>query len=186
MFVDLTGFHDRIPYGGIQQTVATSPGQNYTLSFSLGVDQSNGAYSGPVSVVATISSGAVVTTTASGGDWQSFGFTFEANSAATPLTFIGASTMGGQFIGLDNVSVTPGTPGFLITSVQSALGTNLVVGFNSQLGKTYALQSTFDLSSGAWTTLPGTTNAGTGATVLVALTNAIRGRAQFYRIQQTQ
>jgi hypothetical protein len=186
MFVDLTGFHDSIPYGGIQQTAATLPGQNYTLTFSLGVDQSNGAYSGPVSVVASISPGMVATTTAAGGDWQTFGFTLLANSAATPLTLLGASTVGGQYIGLGNVSVTPAAPALMITSVQSALGTDLILGFDSQLGKTYAVQSTLEVSSGAWVTLAGTTNAGTGGTVLVTLTNALSGGARFYRIEQMQ
>jgi hypothetical protein len=186
MFIDLTGFHDSVPYGGIQQTVTTSPGQNYTLSFSLGVDQSNPGYSGPVSVQASLLSGMVATTTTSGGNWQTFGFTLLANSVATPLTIIGASTAGGQFIGLGKVSATSGTPALRITSVQPALGTNLVLSFNSQVGNAYAVQSTLDISSGLWTPLAGTTNAGTGGSVTVTLTNALTGGAGFYRIQQLQ
>jgi hypothetical protein len=186
MFLDLTGFHDSIPFGGVEQTVATSPGQPYTLSFSAGVDQGNSSYSGPVSVVANIQSGAEFTTTDTGSNWQSFQFTFVADATNTPLSFTGTATKGGQYIGFDNVSVTPATGALLITSIATHSATNLIIGFNSNLGHSYAVQGSGDLATGAWATLSGTTNAGTGGTVFVALTNAISAKKQFYRIQQVE
>jgi hypothetical protein len=184
MFLDLTGFHDSIPYGGIEQTVATVPGQDYTLGFWVGVDQDYASSSGPATVVANIQPGSNYTTTATGGNWQSFSFTFVADAAETPLIFTGASTKGGQYIGLDNVSVTLAVPALLITSVATLGATNLILGFNSQLGNSYAVQSCADLASATWATLRGTTNSGNGGTVFVTLTNAITAAQQFYRIQQ--
>jgi hypothetical protein len=186
MFLDLTGYHDSVPYGGVAQTVTTTAGQSYTLSFSLGVDEANSAYSGPVSVQASVQSGAEFFTTADGGSWQSFSFTFVANSNSTPVVFTGASTTGGQLIGFDNASVTPATPQFIITSVEAFSISNLVIYFNSQLGQNYAVQSSTSLNSALWTFLNGTTNAGTGGNMSVTLTNAISGDRQFYRIAQLQ
>ena len=47
-FLDLTGYHDTSPYGGVTQTLATTPGQTYHFSFSLGADQGDTRYSGPI------------------------------------------------------------------------------------------------------------------------------------------
>jgi uncharacterized protein DUF642 len=184
MFLDLTGFHDSVPYGGVAQTVATTVGQSYALSFSLGVDEASSSFKGPVSVQASVQSGAEFFTTADGASWQPFSFTFVANSNSTPLVFTGASTVGGQFIGFDDVSVTPGTPPFIITRGEASSKSNLVVYFNSQLGPNYAVQSAASLNSGSWTFLNGTTNVGTGGNMSVTLTNAINGLQQFYRVAQ--
>jgi sugar lactone lactonase YvrE len=70
-----------------------------------------------------------------------------------------------------------------LTAVEK-LGTDLRLGFTSQAGTNYALQSRADLSSGSWATLPGTTNSGTGGTVQQTLTNALIQPRQFYRVQQ--
>ncbi len=70
-----------------------------------------------------------------------------------------------------------------ITAVNKA-GNDLRVSFNSQTGFNYAIQSRADLDSGTWATLAGTTNSGTGGTVLQTLTNALAQPQQFYRAQQ--
>src|SRR5207249_10312949 len=61
----------------------------------------------------------------------------------------------------------------LVTDVritaQERLGNDLRLSFTTLLGRNYAVQSSTDLSSNAWTTLPGT-NAGNGATVQVTVT----------------
>ena len=59
-FLDLTGYGDRTPYFGVEQTIATVVGQSYALTFNLGVDQSNGLYSGPIGVTATAGSTSMV------------------------------------------------------------------------------------------------------------------------------
>ena len=111
-FLDLTGYHDSLPYGGVTQNIATTSGTYYSLSFSLGADQSDSRYSGPVSATAS-AGGASQSFTftpavgSTGNQWGTFGFSFLATSASTPITIIGTQSTGGQFIGLDNVSVTP-------------------------------------------------------------------------------
>jgi hypothetical protein len=110
-------------YGGVTQTISTTIGTQYTLSFSVGSDQSNPIYSGPVSVTASVGSGVQTFTftapTGSVGDqWGEFSLGFTATSTSTVVTLIGNTTAGGQDISLDNVSVT----GALEPSQTAALG----------------------------------------------------------------
>ena len=56
MFVDLTGSSDTAPYGGVSQSVATTAGTSYTLTYDLGVDQSSSVFSGPVGITASAGS----------------------------------------------------------------------------------------------------------------------------------
>ncbi|HEU5115530.1 MAG TPA: DUF642 domain-containing protein, partial [Isosphaeraceae bacterium] len=51
-FLDLTGYHDASPYGGVQQSIATVPNVSYNLSLYLGVNDTVGA-NGPISVQVT-------------------------------------------------------------------------------------------------------------------------------------
>ena len=114
-FLDLTGYHDSSPYGGVTQSLATTNGASYHLSFSLGADQSNSSYAGPVG--ATASAGATSQSftftpgvDSAGNQWATFGFDFTATGTSTPVTITGILSTGGQYIGLDNVSVTPNSP----------------------------------------------------------------------------
>ena len=82
-FLDLTGYHDSFPYGGVTQVLPTIAGQAYQLSFSVGQDQQVSGFRGPVSVAATI--GAVTTGTytfapagSSGNEWSAFQVDFTA------------------------------------------------------------------------------------------------------------
>ncbi len=114
-FLDLTGYHDAAPYGGVTQSIATTSGASYHLSFSLGADQTNPAYIGPVGASAS-AGGTSQTFTftppvgSAGNQWGTFGLDFIATGSTTPITIIGTQSTGGQFIGLDNVSVTPNAP----------------------------------------------------------------------------
>ena len=114
-FLDLTGYHDSSPYGGVTQTIATSNGTSYHLSFSLGSYQGNSIYGGQVGAMASAggaSQNFTFTPAAGsmGNQWGTFGFDFTATGSSTPITITGTSTQGGQYIGLDNVSVTPNAP----------------------------------------------------------------------------
>jgi hypothetical protein len=107
-FLDLTGYFDNAPYFGVSQSIATTVGQSYTLSFALGVapGDPDGPYQGPVSVTAT--TGATSTTESydppgTGSLWQVFDVNFTATSTSTSIAIQGLS--GDQFIGLDDVSV---------------------------------------------------------------------------------
>ncbi len=62
-------------------------------------------------------------------------------------------------------------------------GADLRLSFTSVAGHNYAIQSQSVLSSGTWTTLPGTPTSGVGGTVAVTLTNALGQPQQFYRVK---
>ena len=115
-FLDLTGYSNAgFPKGVSQALTGLTPGQNYAFSMQLGVD--NGACdglncAGPVSVSASIG-GASQTFThnpvGSGNIWGAYGFDFVADAASETLTVLGRSASGHEYIGLDDVSVTPGS-----------------------------------------------------------------------------
>jgi hypothetical protein len=105
-FLDLTGYHDQKPYFGVEQTIKTVVGDTYSLTFHVGVDNSVGLYSGPVSVVATAGSTTGDFTNKSkktGNVWEGFSLKFTATSTSTLISIQGLS--GDQYIGLDNVAV---------------------------------------------------------------------------------
>jgi hypothetical protein len=112
IFLDLTGYHDSSPYGGVEQTIATTAGQSYSLSFLIGVNNSSSGYRQPVSVTADVNGSDSTFTnsmTGTGNQWYLATENFTANSASTTITLTGLSTAGGQYIGLDaaDVEATP-------------------------------------------------------------------------------
>lgn len=109
MFLDLTGLQDNSAFGGVTQTIATTPGQQYRFSLSLGESTSLNAYWGPMSVLVTAGSSSQSFTYAPavhGNQWGEFDFDFVATSTSTPLSIVGTASGGGQYLGLDHVSVT--------------------------------------------------------------------------------
>lgn len=104
-FLDLTGYISGPPFGGVTQTIATTPGQQYSLSFFLGTFTQR--WGGPpVSILASAggtSSTFTVSTTSTASTWTPFSMLFTATSANTTITLTGAA--GVEYIGLDNVSV---------------------------------------------------------------------------------
>jgi hypothetical protein len=106
IFLDLTGYHDSSPYGGVEQSISTTIGQSYQLTLYLGVYDSNPIYEGPISVQVKAGPGSTTFTdnpTGLGSIWTPFSFSFIANSSSTLISIQG--TEGKQYIGLDNVSV---------------------------------------------------------------------------------
>ncbi len=120
-FLDLTSDYDTSPYGGVQQTVATTIGLQYQLTFDVGTDLNFDSDEGsfpaiPVGIQATAgsSSGTFTTTTPVAHDqWQSFTFDFTATSTSTAITLTGQASRNIQYLGLDNVDLEaapePGT-----------------------------------------------------------------------------
>jgi hypothetical protein len=112
-FLDLTADVDRSPYGGVQQSISTTVGQEYNLSFYLGTQQSLSIFTGPVSVQVTagnVSSNTVTYNPPSGSTGPQWGLEtvfFTATSTSTTISIVGSFTSGGDYIGLDNVSVNP-------------------------------------------------------------------------------
>jgi hypothetical protein len=76
----------------------------------------------------------------------------------------------------------PPPPELVITAAER-IGNDFRLSFSSVAGRNYALQSRADLSSGAWTNLPGAPISGTGGTVQVSLPNALGQPQQFFRVQ---
>jgi Protein of unknown function (DUF642) len=108
-FLDLTGYSDVGTYGGVTQSFATVPGTNYSATFDLGYGGNAGFFGGPGSVRASAAGVSSTFTSGSGTPnpavWDLETFSFTATSSLTPLSFVGISTAGGEYIGLDNVDV---------------------------------------------------------------------------------
>jgi len=131
-FLDLTGYHDSSPYGGVSQTIATAVGQTYTLSFAVGYIGQSGIYGGPVAVQASAGSASQTFTTGSSGTgpmWTTYTMNFTATSPSTVIQLIGTLSTGGQYIGLDNVSVVEAAavpePAGLVMAGVAAVGVGL-------------------------------------------------------------
>lgn len=102
-FLDLTQYSLGAPFGGVSQTISTTPGQTYQLSFDLG---SSNLWGRPSAILASANStSAIFTSALTGGnsDWQSFILPFTASSTSTTISLIGNA--GKSYIGLDNVAV---------------------------------------------------------------------------------
>ncbi len=112
-FLDLTGYRDSAPYFGVTQTVATTVGASYALTFWLGVDNGNAYYTGPIGV--SVTAGATTQTienvspTGSGNQWVEETVDFTATSTASAISIQGVQ--GDHYIGLDNVAVEQTGPG---------------------------------------------------------------------------
>lgn len=102
--LDLTGYDDTSPQGGVSQTIFTAIGAVYNISFDVG------AWGGTSSV--DVSAGDLFATRASSTDfqnvfWTTFSSTFTALGSTTTIELIGQlSSANGTYIGLDNVDVT--------------------------------------------------------------------------------
>ena len=102
-FLDLTEHSDGPPFGGVRQTIVTTPGTEYVLSFYLG---SSNRWGRPSAV--TVSAGGTVETfrsalTGTDNDWDLHSLRFTASAALTTISIAGAE--GNAYIGLDGVSV---------------------------------------------------------------------------------
>lgn len=105
-FLDLESFDNLVPHGGVAQTIVTSSGQTYHLSFDLGTLQDYPVTSGPITVSASAGTSSVSfvhNPSGPGNQWGSYGFDFTAGSPSTVIAIRGIS--GINYIGLDNVSV---------------------------------------------------------------------------------
>ena len=105
LFLDLTAYNAGAPFGGVTQTIATTPGQQYDLSFFLGsrTDLWGGP---PVSIMTTAGSASQTFTDNASHNvstWTHEDLRFTASGTSTTITLLG--TAGFNYIGLDNVSV---------------------------------------------------------------------------------
>lgn len=103
-FLDLSDYAAGAPFGGVQQTFATTPGYEYTVTFELGSSNRWGRPGALTVSAAGQSASYVSASTGTNNDWQPFSFVFKATGASSTLSLIGKSGM--NYIGLDNVSAT--------------------------------------------------------------------------------
>jgi hypothetical protein len=107
-FLDLTGYHED-PYNGVSTTISTVVGQKYDLSFALGSGQPYNSADPSIQVVLNGIPAASFTaaTYLGNNNWQSFNMLFTATTVSTVLELDGAGAGGQNYIGLDNVNVSP-------------------------------------------------------------------------------
>ena len=123
-FLDLTGYIAGAPFSGVTQTIATSAGASYLLTFDLGSSPQWGLQDGLTATAGSAS--AVFTSTNSGAQtnlWQAESLAFTASGSTTTISLIGNS--GVNYIGLDNVSVVQTAAGV----PEPAIWTMMLIGF---------------------------------------------------------
>jgi hypothetical protein len=105
LFLDLTGYTAGAPFGGVTQTIATTPGAPYKLTFELG--SYTARWGGPpVSITGSAGSISELFTDAathSASTWTPETLDFTATGTSTVITLLGSA--GINYIGLDNVDV---------------------------------------------------------------------------------
>jgi hypothetical protein len=104
-FLDLSGYHDSMPYAGVQQTVATIIGAQYRLSFDIGTDPAYDSAGVGVTVTGVIAPNPFVSTPSTPNRWQTFTFDFTAASTSTTIELDGYGTTNEKYVGLDNVGL---------------------------------------------------------------------------------
>jgi hypothetical protein len=130
--LDLAGFHDSFPFGGVSQSISTEVGGNYRLSFDIGA---NGVFNSSMSVAVSAGSARQIFTVNNiprQMTWQSFDYDFTASNPSTLISFVGNS--GPIHIGLDDVSIRC-TNCPVVPEPTSILGTGLVLAFFPKLKK---------------------------------------------------
>ena len=115
-FVDLTGQANNLPFGGLEQTISTTAGDVYVLSFALGSattwnlgNLAGSALTASATGTSLLASQLFTASTPTTvNDWQTETLSFTADSASTTIEFLGDSTnVNSRYIGLDDVSVSP-------------------------------------------------------------------------------
>jgi hypothetical protein len=102
-FLDLTNYQAGAPFAGMSQTIATTPGATYSLSFDLGSSTFWGRPDSITASAAGTSQTFISPSTGGNNDWQSVSLQFVASSTTTTVSLQGGS--GIHYIGLDNADV---------------------------------------------------------------------------------
>lgn len=101
--LDLAGFTNVAPAGGIEQSFATTVGQTYVVTFEMAT---NPAYGQSCIAVFAAGSFQIFTPTVGPGQiWHSYSWNFTATSTTTTLKFQEANSGQTVYNGLDNVAV---------------------------------------------------------------------------------
>jgi hypothetical protein len=129
--VDLTGEGNQGLTNGVKQSVTTSSGLDYRLSFYVGNQDDNApGYTKPSSIVLFIDGNAIQTfttpdVTADDVSWRHFHYDFSAVSALTTIAFLNGTDVGDNFAGLDHVVLAavpePGTLALILSGLAASL-----------------------------------------------------------------
>jgi len=190
-FLNLNATHDAPPYGAVYQTMTTTIGQQFQVSFELGSDKYWDAYYGgtfTAPVVAVSLNGSVVFSATNNfpaltNYWQTWSFNFTASATSTTLRFTGANATPIAYIGLDNVMVTGG-PLVIVLSAPAVASGQAQIPFTLTSGTA----STFELLQSAQVNGPWVTNSSAVLTTNVpgatyTFTAPTAGVDDFYRVQ---
>jgi hypothetical protein len=120
-FVDLTAQANHLPFGELEQTITTTAGDRYILTFALGASAMWNPGSDPLAKSALTASAMGTSLLASqlftasipttNNQWMTETLYFIANSSSTTIEFLGDSNYSdAKYIGLDNVNVSAVTP----------------------------------------------------------------------------
>jgi hypothetical protein len=111
--LDLTGEGNQGLTNGIKQSVVTTAGLNYILTFWVGhqYPTAQGYESGPGSIALYIDGQLVGPYNNSGNtledvNWAPFSYSFQAGSNQTVVAFLNNTPLGNNYAGLDNVTLT--------------------------------------------------------------------------------
>jgi hypothetical protein len=118
-FVDLTGLANNeensgASYGGIEQTIATTDGDSYQLTFDLGNSAYYNGAGNDQGLTASATGNSVLasqlfTDPAAAGnnnEWTSETLDFTADSSSTTIEFLASDAVLSEYTGLDNVDVS--------------------------------------------------------------------------------
>jgi hypothetical protein len=116
--IDLTGQANTLPFGGLEQTIATVVGVKYQLTFALGAStvwnsaaNAGSALTASATGTSLLASQLFSLTPTSDNSWATETLLFTADSTSTVIEFLGDSTnSNAKYIGLDDVSVNAAVP----------------------------------------------------------------------------
>jgi hypothetical protein len=185
----LTGYHDRAPYGGVEQSIATVPGNEYQLSLSLGSNSSYPGAGGQKQV--TVSAGLANTVftfdppAKETHEWRSFAFVFSATLDTTVIRILGLNPGGGVYLALDNVSVVPAVaiPSLRVEAIRTP-GDELRIRFPATAGRSYTLESRADFAVDRWISLPVSALDNGDGTRQITLPMVRSTPQRFYRVRE--
>jgi hypothetical protein len=187
-FLDLTGYHNSPPWDGVSQTVPTTVGHVYFVSYEIGYNSGYDGSTMPAVSVAVTGSPTITNTFVPGGTnvWETFSFSFTASATNTTLTFAGATPQGLAYIGLDNVIMWAAES----SSPVIVMGTPVVAHNEVTLPFTVtnSSASTFQLLQESQLTGPWSTNSSAVLTTVVPdssyyFTVPTSGASEFYRVE---
>jgi hypothetical protein len=169
------------PVGTLSQSIATTVGQQYLVSFWLTSVASGGATT-PNSFVARWNGSPLYARTNLGAfAWTNLQFVVPATATRTTLEFAFNNTPAA--FGLDDVTVEAATAGGLSLQFVNQIGNAITFAWNGSTNETYQVQSASDLSNPIWTNAVATLT--TNGSVVTASEPIGQTSQEFYRVLQT-